>query len=80
MILIQSRWGFTPGKWLLGLRMLRTTLRPCGVARSLLRELLMAVDAPMLLTPLPGITSMLSTDCRQRLGDLAADTLVIQVR
>ena len=77
MILIQSRWGFTPGKWLLGLRMLRTTLRPCGVARSLLRELLMAVDAPMLLTPLPGITSMLSTDCRQRLGDLAADTLVI---
>ncbi len=79
-ILIQSRWGVTPGKWLLGLRTLRTTLRPCGVARSLLRELLMAVDAPLLLTPLPGITSMLSTECRQRLGDLAADTLVIQER
>ena len=79
MILMQSRWGVTPGKWLLGLRMLRTTLRPCGVARSLLRELLMAVDAPLLLTPLPGITSMLATDSRQRLGDLAADTLVIQV-
>ena len=80
MNLMQSRWGVTPGKWLVGLRTLRTTLRPCGVARSLLRELLMAVDAPLLLTPLPGITSMLATDCRQRLGDLAADTLVIDIR
>ena len=77
MILTQSRWGVTPGKWLLGLRTWRTTLRPCGVARSLLRELLMVFDAPLMLTPLPGITSMLATDCRQRLGDLAADTLVI---
>jgi uncharacterized RDD family membrane protein YckC len=79
MILMQSRWGVTPGKWLLGLRMLRTTLRPCGVARSLLRELSMAVDAPLMLTPLPGITSMLATDSRQRLGDLAADTMVIDI-
>ena len=39
----------------------------------------MAIDAPLFLTPLPGVTSMLATECRQRLGDLAADTLVINV-
>jgi hypothetical protein len=75
---VQARWGLTPGKWLMGLRTVRTSLRPCGFARSLLRELFMAFDAPLLLTPFPGITSMLSTDCRQRLGDLAADTIVVQ--
>ena len=80
LIWTQSRWGLTPGKWLCGLRTLRTTLRPCGFARALLRELLMAIDAPLFLTPLPGVTSMLATECRQRLGDLAADTLVINVR
>ena len=80
LVLMQARWGVTPGKWLFGLRTFRTSLRSCGVARSLLRELLMAVDAPLLLSPLPGITTMLVTECRQRLGDLAADTLVIHVR
>jgi uncharacterized RDD family membrane protein YckC len=80
MIWVQSRWGLTPGKWLLKLRTVRTTLRPCGFSRSLLRELLMALDAPLLLTPLPGIMSMLATESRQRLGDLAADTLVIDAR
>ena len=80
LVLMQARWGVTPGKWLFGLRTFGTSLRPCGIARSLLRELLMAVDAPLLLSPLPGITTMLVTGCRQRLGDLAADTLVVDAR
>ena len=80
MTWMQSRWGVTPGKWLCSIRTIRTTLRPCGFARSLLRELMMTVDAPLLLTPIPAIASMLVTHCRQRLGDLAADTLVIDVR
>ena len=80
LIWTQSRWGLTPGKWLLGLRTFRTTLRPCGFSRSLLRELLMAVDAPLLLTPLPGVISILATENRQRLGDLAADSLVVDIR
>ena len=35
---VQGRYGITPGKWLCGLRTLRTTLKPCGFARSLVRE------------------------------------------
>ena len=77
LIVAQSRWGVTPGKWLCRLRVLRSTLRPCGFARSLLRELLMIADAPLLLTILPAITAMVSTDHRQRLGDLFADTVVV---
>ena len=77
LIVAQSRWGVTPGKWLCRLRVVRTTLRPCGFARSLLREFLMIADAPLLLTILPAILAMVTTDHRQRIGDLFADTVVV---
>ena len=77
LIVAQSSWGVTPGKRLCRLRVVRTTLRPCGFARSLLRELLMIADAPFLLTILPAILAMVSTDHRQRIGDLFADTVVV---
>ena len=38
---------------------------------------MMIADAPLLLTILPAILAMLSTDHRQRLGDLLADTVVV---
>ncbi|MBC8113564.1 MAG: RDD family protein [Candidatus Saccharimonas sp.] len=76
----EGRYGVTPGKWLCGVRTLRTTLRPCGFARALLRELLMWFDAPLLLTVIPGMTSLLCTDRRQRIGDLIADTIVVDHR
>lgn len=77
LLVTQSIWGVTPGKSICRLRVLRTTLRPCGFARSLLREVMLIVDAPLLLTILPAIMAMLTTDYRQRLGDLAADTIVV---
>jgi len=70
-------WGITPGKWLFGIRVVRTTLRPCGILQALLRELLLAVDVPQLLTAIPGVMCMIVTEKRQRIGDLAADTLVV---
>jgi len=70
-------WGVTPGKWLVGLRVVRTTLRPCGLTRALLRELLLWLDAPQLLTILPGVLCHLVSQNRQRIGDLFAGTLVI---
>jgi uncharacterized RDD family membrane protein YckC len=73
----EGRFGTTLGKWLCGIRALRTTLRPCGFARALLRELLMWFDTPLLLTVLPGILCCLGTDRRQRIGDLVADTIVV---
>jgi uncharacterized RDD family membrane protein YckC len=68
--------GYTPGKWLCGIRVLRTTLRPCGVLRSLLRELLLWIDVPQGVTAIPAVICLIATQNRQRIGDLAADTIV----
>ena len=77
MVLSIGVWGITPGKWIFGVRVVRSTLRPCGIARSLLRELLLWFDAPQLLTALPGLMCVIATENRQRIGDLIADTIVI---
>lgn len=79
LVATQARWGLTPGKWLCGIRARRSTLRPCGLARSLVRELLFVADVPGLIMILPGMMSLLMTDRRQRLGDRVADTVVIEV-
>ncbi len=79
-IVMQGRNGLTPGKWICGLRTLRTTLRPCGFARSLARELMMCVDTCNFLLWTPGIVSIALTKDRQRLGDLIAETVVVQRR
>lgn len=68
--------GATPGKRTLGLRVVNAGGTPVGWSGSLLRNLLRAVDL------LPGtyafgIASMLVTRDFQRLGDLAAGTLVV---
>ncbi len=78
LLIVQGRTGLTPGKWLCGLRTLRTTLKPCGFARSLARELVLCVDACHFLCWAPGIVTIALTDCRQRLGDLVADTIVVE--
>ncbi len=70
-------WGFTPGKWLLGIRTLRTTLRPCGILRALVREMLVYVDSLFFLTWIPGVLLIAFSKNWQRLGDFAADTVVV---
>ena len=74
---VQGKTGITFGKWVCGLRVVRTTLRPCGRLRSLLRELLFVVETGCLFCPIPGIAMILISENRQRLGDMMADTLVI---
>ena len=80
LLIAQSRWGITPGKWLCGLKTVRTTLRPIGFARSLAREFVFFVDCGNFLCWTPGILSIALTTHRQRLGDLVADTIVIESR
>jgi uncharacterized RDD family membrane protein YckC len=68
--------GQTPGKRLVGLRVLSVTGRPVRVEEALLRNLLRVIDQ------LPGvyaigIVSMLVSARSQRLGDLAAGTVVV---
>ena len=74
---VQSRYGITPGKWLCGIRTVRTTLRPPGIARLIARDVLLWLDVPFLLSPLPAVISMVFSEQRQRLGDRVADTVVI---
>jgi uncharacterized RDD family membrane protein YckC len=74
----EGRHGLSPGKWLLGIRTKRTTLRPCGFARALVRDTLDWVDLCALLTPLPAAASLIFSSNRQRWGDRVADTIVIE--
>lgn len=78
MMMTQAVWGMTPGKWLCRLRTVRTSLRPCGFGRSLAREIVFFVDCCNFLCWTPGILSIALTDKRQRLGDLVADTIVVE--
>jgi uncharacterized RDD family membrane protein YckC len=68
--------GQTPGKRLIGLRVLSVTGRPVRIEEAILRNLLRVIDQ------LPGvyaigIVTMLISARHQRLGDLAAGTVVV---
>jgi uncharacterized RDD family membrane protein YckC len=82
--LFEALWnGQTPGKRLMGLRVLSTTGQPINGFQAILRNFLRAADAMPLLTPLPIPTyllGLLSATCStrfQRLGDLASGTMVV---
>jgi len=71
--------GQTPGKRLVGLRVIDVSGRPVGVYSAILRNVLRLVDQ------LPGfyalaIASVLVTRRNQRLGDIAAGTVVVHER
>ena len=73
----EGRWGVTPGKWLFGIRVIRTTLRPCGFFRGLVRELLLFIDGMICQWGI-GVGCIALTPLRQRVGDLVADSIVIR--
>jgi uncharacterized RDD family membrane protein YckC len=75
---VEGRTGATPGKWLMSLRTVRTTLRPCGFARCLLRDLFLWVDLLGCLTPIPALISLSRSSICQRWGDRVADTIVVR--
>ena len=69
--------GRTPGKRLNGLRVVRSDGSPVGFLTSAVRNVMRLVD----ILPtfyLVGIVSILATARNQRLGDLAAGTLVVR--
>lgn len=74
----QGRWGITVGKWICGIRTVRTTLRPCGFFRALVRDLLFAIDTFPLMSYIPITLIFAFSQDRQRLGDMVADTIVIR--
>jgi uncharacterized RDD family membrane protein YckC len=74
--LTEGLWGVTPGKWVTGIRVIGTDLAPCGFGRALIRNILKLVDG--FFNFLVGILMVAYTPDWQRLGDLAARTIVIR--
>ena len=74
--LLEGLYGWTPGKAAFGLRVVRaTTGRPCGFGRAVIRNLVWIVDGCFF-----GIIAVVianKSPGHQRLGDRAADTLVV---
>jgi uncharacterized RDD family membrane protein YckC len=80
--LLEGWRGRTPGKAVLGLRVVTTTGRPIGIRAAALRNVLRAADALPLqylagLLSIAGLASMAATRRFQRLGDLVAGTMVV---
>jgi len=70
--------GRTPGKRWTGLRVVRAGGQPVTFLPSVVRNLLRLVDG--ILVYAVGMICMLATERNQRLGDLAAGTIVIRER
>ena len=71
--------GQTPGKKMLGISVINDDLTPVTLGTSMVRNLLRTVDF-LPLCYLTGLIAMVSNRRFQRLGDMAAGTLVISVR
>lgn len=69
--------GRTPGKRWIGLRVVRGDGSPVDVRASLVRNVLRLIDG-WPLSYLPTIVLVVVTKRNQRLGDLAADTVVVR--
>jgi uncharacterized RDD family membrane protein YckC len=70
--------GSSPGKWLVGLRVVRLDGLRIGMRASCIRNLMRAADV-LPSSYVVGLTSMLISLRSQRLGDLAAGTLVVRL-
>ena len=75
---MEGKWGGTPGKWIMGIRVLGTDLQPCGFGRAIVRNLLKFVDG--FFNFMVGIMVVALSENWQRVGDMAARTVVIQTR
>ncbi|MBN1808165.1 MAG: RDD family protein [Planctomycetes bacterium] len=75
--LMEGVSGRTPGKYLLGIKVVNLKLEPCGIGHGFLRNLLLLVDA--MFNGAVGIMLVALTEKWQRLGDLAARTIVVDV-
>ncbi len=69
--------GATPGKRIVGLRVVQASGSPVTIGQAVIRNFLRFVDGMPMFTYVFGLTSCLATKRFQRLGDLAAGTVVI---
>lgn len=72
--------GATPGKRMVGLRVVQATGSPITIGQAVVRNFLRFIDMQPLFTYGFGIGSLLATKRFQRLGDLAAGTVVVYTK
>jgi len=72
--------GATPGKRIVGLRVVQATGSPITLGQAVVRNFLRFIDGMPVFTYTFGLTRCLATKRFQRLGDLAAGTVVIYDR
>ncbi len=72
--------GATPGKRVMGLRVVQATGSPITLGQAVIRNFLRFVDSMPFFTSIFALASCLATKRFQRLGDLAAGTVVIYER
>jgi uncharacterized RDD family membrane protein YckC len=70
--------GWTIGKWIIGLRVTGTDGARLGFRGALIRNLLKIIDGQVPFGVILGVALILRTQRGQRLGDLAARSMVIQ--
>ena len=69
--------GRTPGKRACGLRVVRTGGEPVGFRTSAIRNLFRVIDGPAT-SYIVGMVAIIASKRNQRLGDMAAGTLVVR--
>lgn len=77
--LLEGLYGYTPGKYLLGLVVVKSDGSNCTIGASILRNLLWLVDSLPAFN-LIAVAMILLTDENQRVGDFVADTVVVERR
>ncbi|RKD97397.1 RDD family protein [Halopiger aswanensis] len=73
----EAKWGQTPGKMLLGLRVVHLDGRPCTGAGAVIRNVTKVLGGSSLFPVVVAIVLVLSSDNNQRLGDMLGDTAVV---
>jgi uncharacterized RDD family membrane protein YckC len=76
-ILMEGLWGVTPGKKLIGIKVVDDRGNVPGIAKSLIRNILRIVDQLPTLYII-GIILIYTNDDNQRLGDMVGDTYVVR--
>lgn len=75
----EAKWGQTPGKMLVGIRVVRTDGRDCTPAEAVLRNVTKILGGAALFSVIVAIVLILGTDENQRLGDIIGGTTVVKV-
>ena len=75
----EACWAATPGKRLMGARVVDEHGDRCGLGRIVTRNVLRAVEFFPFLDLVPTLILVLLTRNRQRLGDLIGGTVVVQL-